>query len=286
MNSRQYILFFACAWTLGACGGRAHAPNSRANGGDGSGGTSAAGASMGGIGAGASVGGTGAGASAGWDGGAGSTTWCPSDLPDAQELAATPRADTNVELLALRFSNGVVADQAIYDRLSRDLTLITDQDSSVSDIHYFPPSDGKGLLLQTDSQTASEMQAGTYTAWNCLNDAYGLQNTIISVGSVPFVELELEGIYDIERVAKQYAALPGIKSASSNIGGGDGPTICVVRKDDAWHYVFDRASGDCLAGCYEHEYTHFTVSTNGTVSALGALSAADAKLYASREVCR
>ena len=277
MNFKRYGVFLGCAWLLGACGGRAHAPNSRAAGGDGSGGTSAAGAS---------VGGAGAGDSAGSAGSAGSSTWCPSDLPDAQELAATPRADTNVELLALKFSNGVVADQAIYDRLSRDLALITDQDSSVADIHYFPPSDGKGLLLQTDAQTASEMQAGTYTAWNCLNEAYGLRSTSISVGSVRFVELELEGIYDIERVAKQYAALPGIESASSNISGGDGPTICVVREDAAWHYVFDRASGDCLAGCYEHEYTHFTVSTSGTVSELGALSAADAKIYASREVCR
>ncbi len=93
-------------------------------------------------------------------------------------------------------------------------------------------------------------------------------------------------IYDLERLSKDYAALPGMQSVEPNGNGGDGPTICVVRQDSVWHYVFDRAGGDCPAGCTEHAYTHFTVSTLGTVVRLGELSSADALIYASNQVCR
>ena len=211
---------------------------------------------------------------------------CPSDLPDARQLAATPRANTNLELLALRFSPGIVADQQIYDRLVRDVVLISTQDQSVSDIGYFPADDGKGLLLLTDAPTLSKMQAGTYSEWDCLNDSYGLVDLSFNTDLISYASLTLKGIYDLQRLSKDYAALPGIQSAEPNASGGDGPTICVVREDSVWHYVFDRAGGDCPAGCTEHEYTHFTVSTAGTVVSLGGLSPSDASTYASREVCR
>src|SRR4051812_12135410 len=40
----------------------------------------------------------------------------------------------------------------------------------------------------------------------------------------------------------------------------DGPTICVTPSTDVWHYVFDRAGGDCPAGCTTHEYHHFSTT--------------------------
>jgi len=211
---------------------------------------------------------------------------CPIDLPGASELAATPRANTNLELLALKFSSGVVAEQAVYDRLVRDVALITAREPSVADIDYYAPHDGKQLFLQTDARTLSQMQAGTYRAWSCLNGTYGLVSSDFSSGVISFATLTLKGIYNLVRVSKDYAALPGVQSASANVGGGDGSTICVVREDSVWHYVFDRASGDCLAGCTEHEYLHFTVSSAGTVVALGQPSAAELPVYASTEACR
>jgi len=224
--------------------------------------------------------------SSGTESHAGSGGSCSSDLPDAEQLATTPRANTNLELLALKFSKGVVAEQEIYDRLVRDVALITAQNNSISEIAYFPPHDGKELLLIADARAFGEMQAGTYRAWDCLNDSYGVEAVSTNPGTLAFALLTLEGIYNLDLVSKQYAALPGIKSADPNIGGGDGPTICVVREDSQWHYVFDRAGGDCPAGCTEHEYTHFTVTTAGVVADLGRPSVAETALYASREACR
>lgn len=210
---------------------------------------------------------------------------CALDAPSAAQLAATPRANTNLELLALKFSSGVVAEQAIYDRLVRDVSLIVAQDQSVADISYFPPHDGKQLLLRTDARTVGAMETGSYGAWKCLNDTYGIEDVSFNSGTISYALLTLKGIYDLRRLAMDYAALQAIYSAEPNISGGDGPTICVTRKDDTWHYVFDRAGGDCPAGCTEHEYHHFTVSKSGTVTALGALTDAERAIYATREVC-
>lgn len=256
------FLFLGCMLAITACGGRAEAPSSRAA--DGAGGGN-------GIGSGGSA-------------GASPADSC-STVPSATELAETPRENTNLELLALKFSRSIVADQGVYNSLVRDVGLIKARDPGVSDIQYFPHDDGKGLLLTADAATIEQMQAGTYTAWNCLNDAYGVQSANFNLGLVPFAELELEGIYNIRRVAQQYGGLPGIKSAMPNMGGGDGSTICVVEQNEITHYVFDRAGGDCPAGCTEHEYKHFTVTAGGGVSELGALSAADEEIYASSEAC-
>ncbi|HET7540849.1 MAG TPA: hypothetical protein VFK05_13290 [Polyangiaceae bacterium] len=286
MKFKLGALFIPCLYALAACAGRiggSHADSAGAGNAATAGNSGIAGAVSGSGGStsgGAGNGGTGGGSSSG-----GADT-CSIAGPSAQELSATPRSNTNLELLALKFSSGIVAEQAIYDRLVRDVAAIVARDPSVSDIRYFAPHDGKGLLLVTDEQTLGQMRAGTYSDWNCLNQTYGVENTEFNAGSVSFAVLTLEGIYDIPRLAKQYAALPKIRSAEANIGGGDGPTICVTRESDVWHYVFDRASGDCPAGCTEHEYFHFTVTTSGSVEALGALSTAEAATYASREACR
>jgi len=165
----------------------------------------------------------------------------------------------------------------------RDVALIVGLEPSLSGVGYFAASDGKQLLLSADAQTLAEMQAGTYSAWNCLNQTYGLSSTRFGA---TYVLLRLKGNYNLERLSSYYAALPGIKGAGPDSLIGGGSTICVVRESAAWHYVFDIASGDCPAGCINHELHHFTVTSSGTVAALGVPSDADKAVYASREACR
>jgi len=199
---------------------------------------------------------------------------------------STPREDTNIELLALKFSDRVVAEQDVYDRLVKDLSSIRAQDPSIASINYFAPNDGKSLLLTVDVPTATAIANGNYHSWNCLNDAYGATNiNQMSVGDTGFVELTLRGNYRLDIVSKQYAKLEGIKSAGPAIGGGDGPTICLTRTNNLWHYVFDDASGDCPAGCTEHAYKHFTTDQTGAVVDLGQPSADELLEFATREAC-
>jgi hypothetical protein len=217
----------------------------------------------------------------------GGSSNCPTGLPSTAEIASTPRADTNLELLALRSSTGIIADQAIYDRVVRDVTAIRAADASVAGIEYFARSDGRTLFLELAKSNFADMQSGAYHDWDCLNQAYVKTDLLLMDSTVsPYGELTLKGNYDLARVGAQYAALPGIQSAGSNIGGGDGPTICITRGADVWHYVFDKAGGDCPAGCTEHEYHHFTTSTAGQVTSLGELADSEVETYASAQACR
>jgi hypothetical protein len=275
--------FVLCSALLVGCG-KAELDDSDSNA---SAGKSAGGDSAGDHGAaGDSVGGDGAGSGNQAGAGVGAPA-CPDDVPSAAEIRATPRADTNLELFALRYSVGIVADQAIYDRVRRDVTAIHNADAAVAKIDYFPTSDGRSLFLSFETETAAQIASGDYHAWDCLNQTY--QKTDLLLMSDKFGSygtLTLKGIYDIARVAKQYSALPGILSVSPNVGGGDGPTICLTRAGDVWHYVFDQAGGDCVAGCTEHDYHHFSTSLTGQVTGLGSLAPADVEEYASYQACR
>jgi hypothetical protein len=217
------------------------------------------------------------------------TSLCPPGLPTAAEIASTPRADQNLELLALRLTGGVVADQAIYDRVVRDVSAIRAQDDRVAGIGYFPRGDGKSLGLTPDAATYAAMRAGQYRAWDCLNHTYVVTDTMFADAKPPFdsnVLLTLKGIYDIQAVALQYAALLGVKAFDDGPSAGDGPTICVTRESDLWHYVFDRAGGDCPAGCTEHTYYHFSTTGAGAVASLGEIPDTGDSPYTSNDACR
>jgi hypothetical protein len=212
-------------------------------------------------------------------------------LATAAEIAATPRADTNLELLALQLSPGrFTAEQAIYDRVVRDVSAIRAAEPSLADIAYWPNDDGRGLFLElADQGTLMAMQAGSYHAWDCLNQTFIETKLVLNNPSGQFspeATLTLKGIYAIPLLAAEYGKLPGIKSAAPESSGGDGPTICVTPSTDVWHYVFDRAGGDCPAGCTTHEYHHFTTTRAGELKSLGDLSAAEESVYASRAACR
>jgi hypothetical protein len=188
--------------------------------------------------------------------------------------------------LALKLSSGIVADQAIYDRVVRDVTAIRGSAPQIADVGYTPLFDGRSLLLTVDSPTYDAMMGGRYDAWSCLNDAYSAKDfSFVNFGSFA-VGFTLRGNYEITRVAMQYRGLPGVKGASPNLFGGDGPTICVTRDGATWHYVFDQASGDCPAGCIDHQYTHFSTNAAGEVTDLGVPSPAEKEQYASEEACR
>ena len=220
---------------------------------------------------------------------AGAPPFCPPGLPSAAEIAATPRADQNLELLALRIAGGIVADQGTYDRVVRDVGAIRELDDRVAGIQYFPQGDGKSIGLAPDAATYTAMHAGQYRAWDCLNQTYVVTDTVFQDAKPPFeanVYLTLKGIYDITTVVMQYGALVGVKAFDNGPDGGDGPTICVTRESDVWHYVFDQAGGDCPSGCTEHTYYHFTTTAAGVIASLGEIPDTEDSPYTSNEACR
>jgi hypothetical protein len=198
---------------------------------------------------------------------------CSTTLVTPAELAATPRADVNLELLALKLSPGkIVADQATYDRVVRDVGAIRAMHPELARIPFTSFNDGRRLELTVPIETGLQMQDGTYHAWDCLNDTFGatLPAEYIRVGAADeeYVWLTLKGIYANALLAAEYARLPGVTSTTGNALGGDGPTICAAAEGTTWHLVFDGAFGDCPAGCIDHAYRHFTTEPGGTVTEL------------------
>ena len=197
---------------------------------------------------------------------------CPPALASASELAATPRADTNLELLAIAKSPlKLIADQAIYDRLVRDVRLIRAERPSLANVSFWPRrQDGKRLGLRVPTSIVDQIEKGEYHGWDCLNAAYGLENieTFQRI-SREYVSVTLKGIYNMDLIAAEYAQLPEVISVETTVVGGDGPTICLSMGPDVWQYAFDEASGDCPAGCTEHHYWLFSTSAAGPVMASG-----------------
>ena len=195
---------------------------------------------------------------------------CPAPLGAAEDIAASPREDKNLEQLALSLDNDrVVASQDTYERVIADVQAIRKLDPARADIPYSPPDDAQMLLLSMSDLAFQNVEAGTYSAWDCLTSFYGLVNkhTMTTFGR-NYVTLTLEGNYNLELLADEvFSKLPGVKSVVSNASGGDGPTICARRDADTIDYVVDRRDGDCFAGCFLHDAKHFVSSAKGVVEA-------------------
>lgn len=205
---------------------------------------------------------------------------CPPGLASGDELASTPRTDVNLELLALKLSPGkLVAPQAAYDRVVRDVGAMRTMQPELAKIGFFSFRDGRSIDLVVAVETGRQMEMGTYHAWDCLNQTYGAvlpaEYHGIGQGEDAFVFFKLRGIYATELLETEYARLPGVTNAGSIALGGDGPTICASADGTTWHYVFDDASGDCPAGCIDHAYRHFATDPAGTVTELGTWTTKD-----------
>jgi hypothetical protein len=202
---------------------------------------------------------------------------CPEPIGSLEELALTPRADPNLEQLALSLEPGTVtASQATYDRVVADVAAIRALEPDRADIGYRAAHDGKTLYLGLTDVAAQSLLAGEYSAWDCLNERYGA-----SVGEPNeslfggwSLLLTLRGIYDLSRIAERYAALPGVTGAGPNSAVGDGPTLCAARDGGRYEYVVDRAGGDCPAGCTEHDARAFASEAAGQITAVGAWTSA------------
>lgn len=202
---------------------------------------------------------------------------CPEPLGSPEELALTPRADTNLEQLALSLEPGnVTASQDTYDRVVADVAAIRALVPDRADIGYRAAHDGKTLYLGLTDLAAQSIAADEYSAWDCLNERYGASVGELNegLGGNWSLLIASRGIYNLSPLAERYAELPGVTTAEPNFAVGDGPTLCVARDGGSYQYVVDRAGGDCPAGCTEHDARAFASEAAGQITELGAWTSA------------
>ena len=150
-----------------------------------------------------------------------------------------------------------------------DVKAIRAAEPALADVDYFAPNDGKTLLLTPNEVTFESIDPGDYSAWDCLNDFYGLESIEPNRATIgdSHVLLTLKGLYNMNLVGEVYGKLPGIESVEANSFGGDGPTICAQRSGSTIEYVVDRAGGDCPGGCTTHDAHRFVSTAAGMIEA-------------------
>jgi hypothetical protein len=197
---------------------------------------------------------------------------CPTPLGAAGEIAATPRDDAKLELLALRLDRDrVVARQDTYERVVADVRAIRALDPTLSNFEPLARDDGKGLSLRMSDLAFKAVEAKQYSAWDCLNDFYGvtqLEPADYRPLDLRYVNIMLKGTYNLSVLKDVYAKLPGVLSVDPSGSSAAGRNIICARREAATtEYIFDRGAGDCLSGCTEHHAQRFTSTAPGIVEA-------------------
>jgi hypothetical protein len=185
-----------------------------------------------------------------------------------EELALTPRADVEAEVLALRVGGAFTADSPTYERIRRDLASIRKRVPLLERVRGY--LDSNRVALTVDKPAFASMEAGTYTAWDCLHARYGWHDEKLDDYDgkwSPAASGRLSGRYDEATIVSLYEQLPGITSVRRYEFTGNGPTVCASREaDQSYHYVFDDASGDCPSGCIDHHYYYFVSQPDGRIT--------------------
>jgi hypothetical protein len=209
-------------------------------------------------------------------------TNCPPGPVTPEEVAATPRANTQLELLAMHLSKGkVVADQAIYDRLVRDLPAIRAVYPALASYFSMGRSFGSTIMIWPDAVALRQMRNGTYEPWACPNQLYGVTRSNLSGVPGGLTTVTFKGVYNTRLLAAEYARMPGVERAEPDGGGlpavvtgtsaGNSYKILCATPEgrDLWHYVF--AELIARGG----RFAHFTVGADGVVNAVGNYEACE-----------
>lgn len=186
-------------------------------------------------------------------------------IVEPSELCLTPRADADAEWLALETGEHFIAEEALYERVRRDLAGIRARWPTVRDIHVAPWFE-PGLLISTSDPTGLVK----LPAFDCFLRTYRGRVTTVYPPPVPMVVAEFEGRIDVNQLRPLVMAMPNVSLVEANALVGDAPDICLsLDGNSVGTYIFDAAGGDCPAGCTTHDYTGFTSEADGGLSQLG-----------------
>jgi hypothetical protein len=161
------------------------------------------------------------------------------------EVQATPRPDRRAERAALALGGGLTAHEGDYLRVISDLKSIAELHPELADAQYNFLLVPDELIVGFEPAAYARIEAGTYDGWSCLNDWYGASGS----PSTKFVEIgyaliAFEGIFDLDRVSEDYAALADVLWVGRNsiIWAGPGPpppiTMCAAAAGDTFRYFY------------------------------------------------
>jgi hypothetical protein len=129
----------------------------------------------------------------------------------AGEIAAGPREDFSVEWLALAAGRRLTA-AAHYDRIVADLAAIRTLAPETEELEFVGRWDPNTVIVEFERSVYDAIDAGTYHAWDCLNDWYRVTGVIAFSGPTQesgFVGVVFDAPLHPYLVGPDYATLPG-----------------------------------------------------------------------------
>ncbi|MET0414129.1 MAG: hypothetical protein ABW217_22660 [Polyangiaceae bacterium] len=196
---------------------------------------------------------------------------CPSVVGDAGEMALSPRADENLEALALSLEpRSVIASQATYERVVADMAALRALAPELASIQFTPPYERRVEIVFGD--VARQSIAGAqYSAWNCLNDFYGpMDVSAVDTGTPGLVRLQFQRAFNAEVLAELYRQLPGVIAAEPKYSEGLGSALAVRRSGDTFDYFVRASDASCGSPCPsptdDPTARHFQSTAAGSIS--------------------
>lgn len=171
-------------------------------------------------------------------------------------------ATEDLAILAFQVSDTVTAEPAVLSQIEQHIAAIARREPQVKGINLRPPFNARKMILEVDAPTAASIAIGKYQAWSSLHSQLRISRMEVDGKTV---SIEYGETYNSPRLAREYQGLPGVLSASPSWMAGDGSWIYIQRGADGWRYIFDIGSGDCLAGCANHQLLYFVVDDSGRV---------------------
>jgi hypothetical protein len=146
---------------------------------------------------------------------------------------------------------------------------------SLESVAFWPPHDGNSLRITFGSAATEALSAGTYSAWDCLLEAYDARiGAVTDIFPTYAPTIYLDGVFDMPRLARVFAQLPDV-SVEINATGGR-RTLCAKRGGEHYEYVVDRTNLSCesATGC-SGSARHFSSDAPGVVTVLESWTASD-----------
>ncbi len=177
------------------------------------------------------------------------------------DYGASPRPDVEAEQLALENGTTLLATDAMYDRIRRDLTAIADLEPNVANVSH----SGAWAPTQMIVKVTDGVPTCDFDALNAFYQVTEVQFLFQSGGGTWYV-VHFPGRLNIPLLGNEYTALSEVQFADpdSLIGGND--IIDIVTSggpDGTWTYDIDDGWLDCFDGCDCHAFWLFDVTGDG-----------------------
>ncbi|MBZ0112036.1 MAG: IPTL-CTERM sorting domain-containing protein [Thermoanaerobaculia bacterium] len=208
------------------------------------------------------------------------------DLVNSADFAASPRADRSAELMALWYSDVLVAEGPLYNRIHADLDRAAQQLPELDLWSVY-----RGMAIPEDVLIVFVDQAAHDAAENGQNESINCLTELLDVFSINFFSagtlayFQFDGRYNTPIVRSLFELIPEISSTLPNSSFGYFDTGCFHSPDGFSRVYFLEEFVDLYPAAGTGNVERIEVDANGTLSYEEYDHRADAPWQTELEAC-